>query len=138
MRSPPSSKGCPMLACAILVIEKVSASHELVTTPKSLDNPSSESSVPSFPFVEVTHGTPMNCMFNSMEKILTLSKKFVKSLTIALEEPSGEDHAGPSSLVLIVGGLEVSPLNILSFQGHPPSQYSGLDWEVDDLLVDEC
>lgn len=69
----------------------------------------------------------MKCMFNSLDEVLALSVIFMKSLTIATQEPSGGDLVGPSSLALVVGGSEAPPLNIPPLQAHPPSPYDGLE-----------
>lgn len=77
-------------------------------------------------------------MFNSLDEVLVLSTIFTKSLTIAPQQPSGGDLAGPSSLALIVGGLEAGPLNIPPLQAHPPIPYDDLEWETNKILVNEC
>lgn len=122
----------------VLVTKKVSASPKFFTTPESLDELSDESWAPSSPSVEVRHGTSRKCMFNSLDKVLALSMIFAKSLTIAPQEPSREDLTMPSSLALVAGGSEAPLLNISPLQTCPPSPYNDLDWEADDLLVDEC
>lgn len=137
-RSPPSAKGGPTLACSVLVTEQVLASPEFVTTSESLDKPSGESRAPSSPSVEIRHGTLVKCMFNSLDEVSALSAIYAKLLTIAPQELSGEDLAVPSSLALVARESEAPTLNIAPLQAHLPSPYNDLDWEVDELLVDEC
>lgn len=74
--------------------------------------PSNESQVQPSPSIEVKHGTPMKCMFNSLDEVSALSAIFTKSLTLAPQEVDGEDLVGPSSLSLVAGGSNAPPLNI--------------------------
>lgn len=111
-RSPPSPKGGHALTCSILVMKQVMSSPEFVTTSGLLGEPSSESWASSSPSIEVRHGTSRKCMFNSLDEVSTLSVIFVNSLTLAPQESSEEDLAGPSSLALVAGGLDAPPLNI--------------------------
>lgn len=109
-RSPPSLKCGSAFACAILVTKEASESSKFIIAPESLGEPSSESWVSPPSSDEVTHGTPMKCMFNYLDEVLTHSTIFVKSFTFSPQELSGGDPKESPSLALVVGGRRVPPL----------------------------
>lgn len=131
----PSSREGFALACIILVTEASLTSLEFLTVP--LDEVNGGSQVPPSSPAQLTHDTPVKCMFNSIDDVPNLSVIFARSMNFTLQGLSEGNLEVPSSLALVIRESEGAPLAIPPLQACFLSPYNDLDWENNDLLVDE-